>query len=96
MLLLTWVAAGTAFFPANIPSWTSRRRRTRLEVGVGEEIVWLALSWTMIREKLQDSREPNALNLEGGVLALGPPGTGESTAGRSSHVTSATLFPESL
>lgn len=46
----------------------------------------------MVREKPQDGGEPNALNLEGGVLALEPLGTGESTAGRHPHVTSATLF----
>ena len=60
-----------------------------------EEIVWLAQSWTVVREKPQDGGEPNALNLEGGVLALEPLGTGDSTvttANHPLHVTPITLF----
>ena len=94
MLFLTWAAAGTAFFPVNIPSWTSRRRRKRL--AIAREIAWLRLSWTMVRGKPQDGGEPNALNLEGGVLALEPLGTGDSTVtttAHPAHVTSITLFP---
>ena len=33
-----------------------------------------------MRGKPQDGEKPNPLNLEGGVLALGPLGTGDSTA----------------
>jgi len=50
----------------------------------------------MVGEKPQDGGERNALNLEGGVLALEPLGTGDSTVTTTAHlphVTSITLFP---
>ena len=41
-----------------------------MRLAIAGEIAWLRLSWTMMREKPQDGGEPNALNLEGGVLAF--------------------------
>ena len=67
-----------------------------MRFAIAREIAWLRLSWTMMRGKPQDGGEPNALNLEGGVLALEPLGTGDSTVTTTAHpphVTSITLFP---